>query len=59
MTKTNENYQAVFINTKEGSQGLQMTIVVLYQPEHPVYLIKTALFLLIDFIISKGYNLYS
>lgn len=36
-----------------------MTIAVLYQREHPIYFIKTALFLLIDFIISKGCNLYS
>lgn len=34
-----------------------MTIAVLYPPEHPIYLIKTDLFLLIDFLISKGYNL--
>lgn len=57
--KTNESYQALLINAQKSEvRGLLMTIAVLYQLEHPIYLIKTALFLSIDFIISKGYNLY-
>ena len=49
------------INThthKSEVRGLQVTIAILYLPEHPIYLIKTALFFLSDFTISKGYNLY-
>lgn len=56
--KANENYQALLINTKNEVRRLWMTIAGLYQLKHPIYLIKTALFLLIDFIISKGYRLY-